>query len=80
MKHIQAAKAKAQFSELLNDVEHGETVVITRHGKPIVRMTPEALDRRSEIEKVIAEMKQLRKGIKSATLEEILAWRDEGRK
>ena len=50
MKHIQAAKAKAQFSELLNDVEHGETVVITRHGKPIVRMTPEALDRRSEIE------------------------------
>jgi len=80
MKNIQATKAKAQFSELLDDVERGETVVITRHGKPIVRMTPMVADRQSEIREVIAKMKQLRQGTKGAALEEILQWRDAGRK
>ena len=38
MKTVQASTAKAQFSELLDDVERGETVVITRHGKPVARI------------------------------------------
>jgi prevent-host-death family protein len=80
MKNIQATKAKAQFSEILDEVERGETVVITRHGKAIVRMTPVAEDRQSEIRDVIAKMKQLRLGTKGATVEEILQWRDEGRR
>lgn len=80
MKNIQATKAKAQFSEILDEVERGETVVITRHGKAIVRMTPVAEDRQSQIRDVIAKMKQLRLGTKGATVEEILQWRDEGRR
>ena len=80
MKNIQATKAKAHFSEILDEVERGETVVITRHGKAIVRMTPVAEDRQSQIRDVIAKMKQLRLGTKGATVEEILQWRDEGRR
>ena len=80
MTNIQATKAKAQFSEILDEVERGETVVITRHGKAIVRMTPVAEDRQSQIRDVIAKMKQLRLGTKGATVEEILQWRDEGRR
>jgi|KBSSwiStaDraftv2_1062776.scaffolds.fasta_scaffold291719_1 prevent-host-death family protein len=80
MKNIQATKAKAQFSEILDEVERGGTVIITRHGKPIVRMTPMAEDRQSEIRDVIAKMKQLRLGTKGVTVEEILQWRDEGRR
>lgn len=33
-----AADAKAQFSSLLDRVIVGETIVITRHGKPVARL------------------------------------------
>lgn len=37
--------AKANLSQLIERVEHGETVVITRHGVPVVRLVPyEAVD------------------------------------
>jgi prevent-host-death family protein len=32
------AQAKAHLSELLNTVESGEEVVITRHGRPVARV------------------------------------------
>ena len=79
-KHIQAAAAKARFSELLDDVERGETVVITRHGKPIAKLIPDEDHRQEEIRRAIAEIKELRKHAGRATVEEILAWRDEGRR
>ncbi|MFN0314832.1 MAG: type II toxin-antitoxin system Phd/YefM family antitoxin [Burkholderiales bacterium] len=34
------ARAKAQLSELINAVESGEEVVITRHGHPVARVIP----------------------------------------
>ena len=37
---INVAHAKAHLSELLNTVEAGEEVVITRHGRPIARAVP----------------------------------------
>ncbi len=40
METMNLAHAKAHLSELLNTVEAGEEVVITRHGRPIVRMVP----------------------------------------
>lgn len=80
MKQIQASVAKARFAELLNDVAAGETVEITRHGEPIARMVPAKIGRQAEIKQAIAEMKELRKHTERTTIEEILAWRDEGRK
>jgi prevent-host-death family protein len=80
MKQIQASMAKAQFAELLDDVERGETVVITRHGKPIARIVREEDERRADALRAMAEIKELRKRNGRATVEEILAWRDEGRK
>ena len=32
--------AKTQLSRLLARVEHGEEVVITRHGKPVAKLVP----------------------------------------
>lgn len=80
MKQIQASTAKAQFAELLDEVERGETVVITRHGKPIARLVREEDERRSDALRAMAEIKEMRKTAGRATVEEILAWRDEGRK
>ena len=80
MKHVQASAAKAKFAELLDEVERGETIVITRHGKPIARLAPEQQRRQKEIEEAMASIKALRKTAPRVTVEEILAWRDEGRK
>ena len=80
MKHIQASTAKAQLAELLDEVERGATIVITRHGKRIARLVPEPDINREEVRRAIAKIKALRKHVKPATVQEILEWRDEGRR
>jgi len=80
MKEIQASAAKARFSELLDAVERGETVVITRHGRAVARLVPDEDRRRQEIREAIEGIRELRKQAGKATIEEILAWRDEGRR
>lgn len=35
-----ATEANQRFSELLRDVESGETVVVTSHGRPVARVVP----------------------------------------
>ena len=37
---IGACEAKNKLSELLDRVEHGEELTITRHGKPVARLVP----------------------------------------
>jgi prevent-host-death family protein len=80
MHEVQASEAKAHLSELLDEVERGETVVITRHGRAIARIVPEEERRRAEIRQAIAEIKEMRKHTGKMTLEEILAARHEGHK
>jgi prevent-host-death family protein len=40
MSSVNLAVAKAHLSELINKVEAGEEVVITRHGRPVARVVP----------------------------------------
>lgn len=80
MKKIQASIAKAQFAELLDEVERGETVVITRHGKPIARLTPESSAASERVQSAIKRIIERRKHNKPATIEEIIAWKNEGRR
>jgi len=40
MRNISLAKAKAHLSELLNTVEAGEEIIITRHGRAVARVSP----------------------------------------
>jgi prevent-host-death family protein len=80
MRHVQASDAKAKFADLLDQVEQGETIVITRHGKPIARIVPEDADRRRQIEAAVEGLRALAKTGEKVSLEEILAWRHEGHK
>lgn len=41
MKSVSVVEAKSRFSALLADVEAGEEVVVTRHGKVVARMVPD---------------------------------------
>jgi prevent-host-death family protein len=40
MKQVTATEAKAKLLALLDEVENGEEIVITRHGRTIARITP----------------------------------------
>jgi prevent-host-death family protein len=80
MREIQASEAKTHLPQLLDEVERGETLVITRHGRAIARIVPEARQRQEEIDQAIEAIKALRKRTGKVTLEEILAARHEGHK
>lgn len=78
MREIQASEAKTHLPQILDEVERGETVIITRHGRAIARLVPEAQRRRAEIDQVIAELGELRRRVGKITVAELLASRHEG--
>jgi prevent-host-death family protein len=80
MREIQASEAKTHLPQILDDVERGETFVITRHGCPIARIVPEVSQRQEEINKAVERIKELRKRTGRITPDELLSARDEGRK
>lgn len=80
MREIQASEAKTHLPQLLDDVERGETILITRHGRAIARLVPEADRRQAEIDQAIAHIRALRRRTGKVTLEELLAARHEGHK
>ncbi len=80
MREIQASEAKTHLPQLLDEVERGETLVITRHGRPIARIVPEARLRREEIHQAVETIKSLRKQTGTITAAELLSARHEGHK
>ena len=80
MREIQASEAKAHLPQLLDDVERGETLIISRRGRPIARIVPEVDRRQEEIDKAIAGIKDLRMRTGGITVEELRSAREEGRK
>jgi prevent-host-death family protein len=80
MREIQASEAKTHLPQLLDDVERGETLIITRHGRAIARIVPEAYRRQEEIDRAIETIKALRRRTGKITLDELLSARHEGHK
>ncbi len=79
MIHVQSSDAKARFSELLDQVERGETITITRHGRVIARLVPDEDARKRRVREAIDGILELRKHNKPVTIDEIIAWKNEGR-
>lgn len=50
--------AKTHLPKLLDRVEHGETFVITRHGKPLAKLVPAATveQARPDVRQAVADM------------------------
>ena len=58
METVGAHQARTHLPHLLARVEHGETITITRHGRPVARLVPVApTARQPEIAKVIEAMR-----------------------
>jgi prevent-host-death family protein len=80
IRHIQASEAKSHLLQLLDDVERGATLIITRHGRPIARIIPETDRRQEETDRALASISELRKRTSSITIDELISAREEGRK
>jgi prevent-host-death family protein len=81
MRQVGVYEAKTQLPKLLECVEHGEEIEITRHGKPVAHLVPIARARVSRMtpREAIEEMKKMPK----ATLPEGMTVKDliiEGRR
>jgi prevent-host-death family protein len=79
---IGAFEAKTHFAQLLQRVERGEEVTITRRGKPIARLVPMIV--RHDPEVAMAAFRRLRERAKQTAIgkfdwEEWRAYVDEGR-
>lgn len=83
-REVQASEAKTHLPQLLDEVERGETIIITRHGRRIARIVPDAERRQQEISRAIDKIRKLGKKIKEetggATVEEIISSIHEGHK
>jgi prevent-host-death family protein len=82
MREIGAFEAKTHLSALLDAVEAGEEIVITRRGRPVARLAPaQGPARRAE---AVARLAALARATAAAggglDLDAILAARDEGRR
>lgn len=60
MHTVGAFEAKTQFSRLLERVDRGEEVVITRRGQPVARLVPAAKVERDRVDEAIAGLEALR--------------------
>jgi prevent-host-death family protein len=79
MKEIGAFEAKNKLAHLLDLAEHGEEIVITRHGKQVARLVPinKPFDREAA-RQAVEEIKKMRKGMRLSDAE-IKEFINEGR-
>jgi prevent-host-death family protein len=79
MQTIQASQAKTHFLRILDDVERGESVIITRRGKQIALLSPKPKIDPQRVQRAMESILEIRKRTKPVSLQEILSARDEGR-
>jgi prevent-host-death family protein len=80
MREVQSSDAKARLPQLLDEVERGETIIITRHGRPIARIVPEVDSQAAETRKAMDRIAAFRQTMPNLSLDEILSARHEGHK
>ncbi len=87
MESVGLFEAKTHLSELIARAERGEEVIITRHNKPVAKLvpitevSPELYQRRlAALDALQAVGREVEKRGGPITVEEILSWRDEGRR
>lgn len=78
---VGAYEAKTKFSELLERVENGERITITRHGKIVAELIPAPKHDRTKAMAAMDRIRELRRDVDlgDMTWEDIKKLRDEGR-
>jgi prevent-host-death family protein len=50
MREMTVREANQNFSKVIAEAERGETIIVTKNGKPVAKITPQTLDRTSDPE------------------------------
>lgn len=65
MKNIGVYEAKTHLAMLLDRVESGEEVTITRHGRPVAKLVPvEGPDAKARVRALVEEIRASRSGLR----------------
>jgi prevent-host-death family protein len=80
MKEVPVSEAEVKLLELLDEVEQGTTIAITREGKIVAYIAPYKHARAQMARDAIQGIRELQKHTKPATAEELIAWKNDGRK
>lgn len=79
MRTIGAFEAKTHFSALLNQIEGGEQILITKHGKPVAKISAVSSFSQDTVKHAIERLKRFRQDKKLGGLDWKML-RDEGRR
>lgn len=85
MRHVPLAAFKDKASEFIAAAERGEEIVITKHGRPAARLSTavDPAEHRARAEAALARLMEHRERMRAdgmtATIEELIAWKNEGR-
>lgn len=85
-RHVPISAFKDHASELVAAAEGGEEILITRHGKPVALLSSPAdegsAERRAReaLARMDARRERLRAAGMTATVAEMIAWKNEGRR
>lgn len=61
---VSSFDAKTHLSQLIQDVEKGQSITITRRGKPVARLVPVQDEKETSIEHIVGELESVRMRIK----------------
>ncbi|MBY5572177.1 type II toxin-antitoxin system prevent-host-death family antitoxin [Rhizobium leguminosarum] len=75
---VKVSEAKAHLSELLVRVEAGEDVIISRGNDPIAKLS--RIRKETDHQLLVNEVRAARGRAMPLSHDEILSWRDEGRR
>ena len=64
MKTVGAFEAKTHLSALLEEVEAGQPVLITKNGRPVAVLQPAAVPAQRNLDDVVTELRSFAKGRK----------------
>ena len=78
MKTIGAYEAKTHLPRLLERVARGETLTITRHGRPVARLVPVETDDRERAAQATRRIEERRKRLGQTTVAELIHSSHEG--
>lgn len=80
MREVGSFEAKTHLASLLDAALAGETIVITKHGKPVAHLCPPDTASRERAKKAAKTLRALRGKVEGVTDHEIVELRDQGRR
>ena len=78
METIGAYQAKTHLPRLLERVRRGESVTITKRGRPVARLVPVAADDEERARQAASRIRNRRRQLRGAPLAELVATIHEG--